>query len=433
MGEMSASPRPGFTRLIVQGRYPLVERLSPSPLATALSDPANQSALGYIYIAELGQYLLGRNIDIVASLIRFKYPTYHLIEVQVHNVYGVIGSLYRRFAIQTSPDFIELIEPDFALNILVPSVKIGTGFSLTAGTSSHNNYLTDLNVAVAQQHGVDGSDVRIAILDTGLDPSKTVAGYYDLTQSGGPPQTDNHGHGTAMTEIVADIARKADIHVIRVTDSGQLFVLDLLAGVSFAVHAVDAHIINLSLGCKDLNLACPVCGGQAGNRSTVCEKFFDFLAQNAKSVTNAPDPITLAAVGNDGISTGFEWPARYSTVVAVGSVTHGRDRSLFSNTGTVKSKVLYCMCPGGQTDSAGKVTEHVGEGSDAGKTTYCVGTSPATAYASAVLALLRHYRSKNNLPVTSTAILDAADNSAKADVANYSSTDHGMGRLISDP
>jgi hypothetical protein len=432
MVDMSASMHVGVTRLIVQGS-PAFEPGVKGALAVALNDPSNQVSLGYKYVAELGQYLLSRNIDVIASLTRFKCPTYHLIEVFVPNVYAVIGSLYRQFANPTSADFIELIEPDFALNILGPSVKIGTNFSLTAGASMHNTYLSDLNIAAALKHGVDGSGVRIAILDTGVDPSKVVAGYCDLTQTGSPPQIDNHGHGTAMTEIIAEVAKKAEIHVIRITDSGQLYAWDLLAGVTSAVYAVDAHIVNLSLGCKDLNLACPVCGGQNGNRSTVCERFFDLLTLNAKSVADAPDPIILAAVGNDGTPAGFEWPARYPSVVAVGSVTHGKDPSLFGNTGTTKPSDSYCMCPGGQTDSAGAVVEYVGEGNDGGNTTYCVGSSPATAYASAILALLRHYRSKNGLSISSTKILDAAATCSKSDIVNYNSTDHGMGRLIYDP
>jgi hypothetical protein len=175
-----------------------------------------------------------------------------------------------------------------------------------------------------------------------------------------------------------------------------------------------------------------VCGG-GSNRSAVCEKFFDLIAQNAQN-SGAPDPIILAAVGNDGAGKGFEWPARFPSVVAVGSVTHSKDRSTFSNTGTTKAPTEYCMCPGGEEDQSGKVTEYVGEGTDSvGNVTYCVGTSPATAYASSVLALLRHCRSKRSLSVTSGRVLDAADQKAKKDISSYNAADHGMGRLIYDP
>jgi hypothetical protein len=163
----------------------------------------------------------------------------------------------------------------------------------------------------------------------------------------------------------------------------------------------------------------------------VCESFFDQIAQNG--VSGGPDPIILAAVGNDGVSTGFQWPARFNTVVAVGAIKHNKELSSFSNTGTSKPQDVYCMCPGGNTDSANNPTEWVGEGNDAGITTHCVGTSPATAYASGILALWKHYRSVNGLATSKNRILDAAQTAAKRDVVGYKASEHGMGRLIYDP
>ncbi len=60
-------------------------------------------------------------------------------------------------------------------------------------------------------------------------------------------------------------------------------------------------------------------------------------------------------------------------------------RSEFSNYGTLGHR-WHVMAPGGEKTPQGEITEHVGTGSSGGK---CSGTSPAAAYVSGMLALLR--------------------------------------------
>jgi hypothetical protein len=62
----------------------------------------------------------------------------------------------------------------------------------------------------------------------------------------------------------------------------------------------------------------------------------------------------------------------------------------------------------------------VGEGSDNGATTYCAGTSPATAYASALLALHRQDLEQQQRSFDRKGILDRASNVAANDVSNES-------------
>jgi subtilisin family serine protease len=418
----------GFVRLIVQGK-PIVD-IESNPLAASLQN--NQSTLGYIYHGELSEYLLRRGVDVRRQLITFKFPCYCLISAPTATATAVTASLYRQFSDPANLDYIEIIEADILLHLLAP-VKVGTNFSLTSGKSMHKTYLADLNVAAAAGANVDGTGVKIAVLDTGIESGKTVSGYHDLLVTGGanPTQLDNNGHGTAMTEIIKAVAPQAEVHVIRVSDSGQVYVWDLMAGITTAVYSVDAHILNMSFGCQCLNQPCPYCGGGT-NRSTVCEKFLDQMNQLAINGIG-PDPILVAAAGNDGATVGFDWPAHYKYVLAIGSVKHNKDRSRFSNIGTQKPIDLYGMCPGGDTDPNDVATEWVGEGSDGGIPTYCVGTSPATAYASGVLALWRHHREKNKKQISSGVLLGAVQNRSKQDVGGYNSNDHGMGRLIYDP
>ena len=139
-----------------------------------------------------------------------------------------------------------------------------------------------------------------------------------------------------------------------------------------------------------------------------------------------------------GLTSGFEWPARFDNVLAIGALTDAKDRSSFSNAGTIKTK--YVMCPGGEwDDAANKATEWVGEGKNGITTTHCVGTSPATAYAVALLALYReHYisdlKAKGQVGELSAAdLLDKAINNSVQDLTNYKSDDHGKGRFVYYP
>jgi subtilisin family serine protease len=355
-----------------------------------------------------------------------RLPSYHLVEVPQNNVFRVAGEIYRAFSDRTRPElFVELVEPEIALHLsaqLKPA-RIGTGFSLTAKGASHSDYKTDLKIATASSSVIKGQNTTIAVLDSGVDAALAVTGWRDLTQAKQAAQVDNNGHGTAMTAIIADVARGAKIHALRVTDSGQVRLWDLMAGLETAVFDVGAHIVNMSLGLKDLTFNCGICGGAGGNRSLVFQRFFDRL-WNGRTIQGAPDPIFLAAVGNDGDPNGFQWPAAFDNTVAIGAVTHGKTRSSFSNTGTIK--IRYFLCPGGEVDAKGGVTEWVGEGSDSGTATHCAGTSASTAYAAAVLALYREYRLSKKLSTSSTAILDRASQLAQFDVTN----DKGAARLI---
>jgi hypothetical protein len=421
----------GHVRLIIQGRQEPEGELG--ALARGLENPTNQATMNYVYIASMREFLLSRGVS-VSGVFLYRFPTYHLVSVNTNNLFPTIAALYQGFVTPAGTSQIELIEPDHQLDVLAPQVRIGTGFSLTRGNSLHPSYLGLLNVAAATRDNADGTGTRVAIIDTGLEPGNVVASYVDVTQAGTPAQADNDGHGTAMVEIIRSVASGAELHAIRVTDCSSVFVWDLLAGVTAAVYDKDAHIVSLSVGCKDLNSPCGICGGR--RRSTVCERFFEQIDQNKNS---GHDPIIVAATGNDGNNAAFDWPARFPHVLAVGSLNLAKSPSRFSNMATTKSQLAYCMCPGGEVDSAGNTTEYVGEGVDSNlpanaNQTHCLGTSPATAYAAGVLALRRHYAERNGLATDSATLLDTADRKAKKDVLpKYSSADHGMGRLIYDP
>jgi hypothetical protein len=446
---MSDTPTERPLRLIVEGisnrLHPEMALPPPSQLTAALT--AEQS-LGYRVVAEMDQYLLDRGIDMKAWLESQlglsathpwrRIPSYHVLElVSSRPASSVILDIYRRFGDPNNVgEFVERIEIERTLQLL-PAYKghskIGRNFKLAG---NHQSYRQQLGVGNAGS--ATGLNAIVAVLDSGADPtqiSTTLAGWHDLTANKVNAAEDGLGHGTAMTMIIENIAPGAEIHALRVTDSGEVLLWDLMAGLKIAAFQIGAHFINLSLGLDDLAFQCDNCGGAKGNRSEVFESFFERI-EAGSGLQGAPDPLFLAATGN-GASTAFDWPAAFdrANLIAIGAVTSQKRRSSFSNTGSGKS--LYYLCPGGEIEDVNgivNVKEWVGEGevdeNNQTQTTYCVGTSPATAYATGFLALLRDYRENGGQSFDRKGLLDRISNLAQADVVkDDGSKDDGHLRL----
>jgi subtilisin len=108
--------------------------------------------------------------------------------------------------------------------------------------------------------GADGAGVRVAVVDSGVDPrhprvgpiAGAVALEYDLDTPGrvrvvDGPHDDLFGHGTACAGVIRGLAPRCEIYSVRVlgsrlTGKGLVFA----AGVRWAIeHGM--HVINLSL------------------------------------------------------------------------------------------------------------------------------------------------------------------------------------------
>tara|TARA_B100000959_G_C14945097_1_gene609514 strand:- start:14 stop:793 length:780 start_codon:yes stop_codon:yes gene_type:complete len=108
-----------------------------------------------------------------------------------------------------------------------------------------------------------GKDVRIAIVDSGIDSShpslgKSVKGGVDIEMISGKVITkpcsyvDAYGHGTACAGIIKEIAPEVELYSVKVLGSdlggsGHVF----LAGLKWAIEN-DMQIINLSLGTTNM-------------------------------------------------------------------------------------------------------------------------------------------------------------------------------------
>ena len=172
-----------------------------------------------------------------------------------------------------------------------------------------------------------GTGVKVGILDTGstLPNAKNV--YLVEPPANG---ADWNGHGTAVADLIGQIAPAAELFSWRVAnDSGQSNSFLLAQGILAAVDA-GVDIINISMGSY----------GNSG------------LLKDAVEIAHDAGIKIFASGGNDGYEQ-LSYPAAYPGVVGVGAVDANGTYLNFSNTGNVSITApgldLLTAWTGGQT------------------------------------------------------------------------------------
>jgi subtilisin len=191
-----------------------------------------------------------------------------------------------------------------------------------------------------------GTGVRVAVLDTGIDHkhpdlAANYVGGYDFVNNDSDPM-DDHGHGTHVAGTIAalwngvgvvGVAPEADLYGLKVLGSnGSGSFSNIIAALDWAINN-NMQVLNLSLG-------------SSGDPGTTVRQAFD----NAY----AKGLVIVASAGNAGSGTdtvGF--PAKYDSVIAVGSTTSTDALSSFSSTGpaveiTAPGSAIYSTYPGGR-------------------------------------------------------------------------------------
>lgn len=195
--------------------------------------------------------------------------------------------------------------------------------------------VTHINAHKAHTANVTGSGVKVAVLDTGIDashPDLNVKGGVSFVSGEPSGLTDGNGHGTHVagtvtalnnTAGVLGVAYNADLYAVKVLSaSGSGSLSGIAQGIEWAI-ANDMDVINMSLG------------GSSG--STALKQACD----NAY----ASGIVVVAAAGNSGTrgnQNTIGYPARYSSVIAVGAVDSSNNRASFSSVGAE----LEVMAPG---------------------------------------------------------------------------------------
>ncbi|WP_225994488.1 type VII secretion-associated serine protease mycosin [Streptomyces sp. SS1-1] len=254
------------------------------------------------------------------------------------------------------------------------------GLLLTTAHTASADYIRDKQWALGAFAAEDvwsesqGAGVTVAVVDSGVDAahpdlSGQVLAGKDFT-GGADPHEDLVGHGTKMASIIAGhghgpgddsgvigLAPKVKILPLRTLQTRKDRNLEETWGPAVR-YAVDhgAKVINLSFGSD---------GGSKTSSDGV----------EAIAYAQAHDVVVVAAAGNEGAAV-IE-PAALPGVVSVGAVDEKANLWEDSNTG----KVLALTAPGVEIVGANNTMSN-GYGVSSG-------TSEATAYVSAAVALVR--------------------------------------------
>ncbi len=218
----------------------------------------------------------------------------------------------------------------------------------------------------------EGSEVRIAVIDTGIavdsfTPVNLIAGANYLSPTTGT--NDLIGHGTAVAGIilgaekvyikgVAPKAKLVPLVIATKTVDGEKLIGDselLAQAIRDAIDLYDCQIINISAGALSTG---------------------EHL-QSAVEYAEEKGVILISSVGNDNryFPDNIYYPAAYETVLGVSALKRNGEVARFSQ---CNDSVFICA-PGDRLKLA-STTE--------GKTTFGSGTSYATAYVSGAVALL---------------------------------------------
>lgn len=250
----------------------------------------------------------------------------------------------------------KLIIKEYELNISyenpasIASQTPNWGYDLIEANKIHSSNIT-------------GEGIDVAIIDTGVDQTHT-----DLSIAGGksfvsytPSYRDDNGHGTHVAGIISakdneigvvGVAPNVNLYALKAFDSdGNGTTLDLAEAIDWAINQ-KVDIINMSFEFAENDIVVEALLKKAYNNGI----------------------LIVGAAGNDGGSE-VKYPAKYSSVIAVGSVDKTLKKSSFSNTGSD----LEIVSPGVNIYSTWTNNNY----------SYSSGTSMSAAFVSGYLALMK--------------------------------------------
>lgn len=85
--------------------------------------------------------------------------------------------------------------------------------------------MDSFNYLLKAAEGDTYEKVKIAVLDTGVDPNDAaaayIAGYRDLVSGDDSVKCDNTGHGTTLVNLIFTMCEKASVYVVRIFDTDE--------------------------------------------------------------------------------------------------------------------------------------------------------------------------------------------------------------------
>jgi subtilisin family serine protease len=258
----------------------------------------------------------------------------------------------------------------------LPNVKwVETDQAVIAQSQVPTSGLTTVKSTQAASLGLTGKGVKVAVIDTGVDLH-----HPDLHVSGGVSEVsytksynDDNGHGTHVAGIigalnnsigVVGVAPDVSLYAVKSLDQeGRGNLGDIIAGIDWAIRN-HMNIVNLSLTIDQGSQALQAEVNKAYSKGVIV----------VAAAGNIEDPSTKV--------TDVLYPARYSSVISVGSIDRTGYRSSFSYYG----KDLDFMAPG---ENILSTFVNPRSKSNLGYYEKDTGTSMATPYVTGVFALYK--------------------------------------------
>ncbi|MCP1529625.1 MULTISPECIES: S8 family peptidase [Bacillus] len=176
------------------------------------------------------------------------------------------------------------------------------------------------------KRGYAGQNVKVAVLDSGIDGKHEdlhVTGGVSFVPTESDPLVDPHEHGTHVAGTIAaldnkvgvvGVAPKASIYAVKVADeNGDGYYSWIIKGIEWAIEN-DIDVINISMG--------------GASESEALKEAVDRAYDKGILI--------VASAGNEGsygsLNT-VDYPAKYSSVIAVASVDQRKQRAFDSSVG----------------------------------------------------------------------------------------------------
>ncbi|MDD5680250.1 MAG: S8 family serine peptidase [Candidatus Omnitrophica bacterium] len=312
---------------------------------------------------------------------------------------------------------------DAARNVYVTAlsdteIAVNEGINLMysgPATVRWNNLEAGLNSKAAwDRYDLDGTGIKIAIIDTGINymvadlgggmgPGFKCLGGYDFVDDDGDPinPAADEAHGTEVAALavgagaykVVGVAYNANYYALRVAQGANIstaLVSDVMSAIEWAsTEPHKADIISMSLGVYDED--------QAGN------PLWPFIKQEFEAVCNNAynaGVVLVAASGNRGYNHS-SYPAAFANVISVGA--HAEDQTIYDYLGYSSNGGVDIVAPGA----------HVYSIHPDNSAWWTWGTSVSTPHAAGLLALQLQYARQNNIQPNNGYLWELMNHSSK--------------------
>lgn len=189
-----------------------------------------------------------------------------------------------------------------------------------------------VKVDFPQRVGCRGNDVTVAVIDSGIQEIGVLSGrvlpgknYLDDTTD----VTDNIGHGTFVSGIIAAGADRCNILPLKCFDHQEGTLGDVMEAIRDAVVNLGADVINMSLALSETDYTAA--------EMTEIKSALETYVSNASQM----GVLVIASVGNEGNAV-MSYPAGCTDAIGVGAVNSENHRSYFSQ----YNESVFVVAPG---------------------------------------------------------------------------------------